>query len=74
MSVKALNQAIRRNKLRFPEDFVFQLTVDEVKNLAGAKRWRVRFGYPMAPRITASAASVSRNTSDAATRVRVCSM
>jgi len=26
---KALNQAIRRNKKRFPEDFMFQLTRDQ---------------------------------------------
>jgi hypothetical protein len=28
-----LNQAVRRNALRFPEDFMFQLTGDEVENL-----------------------------------------
>ena len=27
---KALNQAVRRNVDRFPEDFLFQLTSDEV--------------------------------------------
>jgi ORF6N domain len=30
---KALNQAVRRNLERFPEDFMFQLTADEVKNV-----------------------------------------
>lgn len=29
ITVKALNQAIKRNILRFPEDFMFQLTKDE---------------------------------------------
>src|SRR4030095_391854 len=29
VSTKALNQALRRNRERFPEDFVFQLTADE---------------------------------------------
>jgi hypothetical protein len=29
VSTKALNQALRRNRERFPEDFVFQLTGDE---------------------------------------------
>jgi hypothetical protein len=33
VSVKALNQAVRRNKLRFPDDFMFQLTADEANNL-----------------------------------------
>ena len=27
------NQAVRRNKLRFPADFMFQLTADEAENL-----------------------------------------
>lgn len=30
---KALNQAVRRNRQRFPEDFMFQLTAEEVANL-----------------------------------------
>lgn len=29
VSTKALNQAVKRNSGRFPEDFVFRLTVDE---------------------------------------------
>ena len=29
VSTKVLNQAVRRNLSRFPEDFMFQLTVDE---------------------------------------------
>jgi len=29
VSTKALNQALRRNRERFPEDFVFQLTANE---------------------------------------------
>lgn len=31
--VKALNQAVKRNAERFPEDFMFQLTTEEVENL-----------------------------------------
>ena len=31
--VKALNQAVKRNSERFPADFMFQLTIDEVRNL-----------------------------------------
>ena len=32
VSTKALNQAVKRNLARFPEDFMFQLTWEEVKN------------------------------------------
>ena len=30
---KVLNQAVKRNRRRFPEDFMFRLTGDEVKEL-----------------------------------------
>lgn len=30
---KAFNQAVRRNKTRFPDDFMFQLTKEEAKSL-----------------------------------------
>lgn len=30
---KVLNQAVRRNKTRFPDDFMFQLTKEEAKSL-----------------------------------------
>ena len=33
VEVKALNQAVRRNADRFPADFMFQLTVEEMANL-----------------------------------------
>ena len=33
VSTKALNQAVRRNPLRFPEDFMFRLTEKEVESL-----------------------------------------
>jgi len=33
VSVKALNQAVKRNLLRFPVDFMFELTVEEVQSL-----------------------------------------
>lgn len=33
VAVKALNQAVRRNLDRFPEDFMFQLTQEEFNNL-----------------------------------------
>ena len=33
VSVKVLNQAVRRNKKRFPEDFMYQLTRQEFTNL-----------------------------------------
>jgi len=30
VSIGALNQAVKRNAARFPEDFVFQVTAEEV--------------------------------------------
>jgi hypothetical protein len=33
VSTAALNQAVRRNRERFPEDFMFQLTAAEVASL-----------------------------------------
>lgn len=38
VSTKVLNQAVKRNKERFPEDFMFQLTKAETEN------WRSQFG------------------------------
>jgi hypothetical protein len=37
-STKAFNQAIRRNAARFPHDFVFRLTGDELAGLPGQSR------------------------------------
>jgi hypothetical protein len=31
VETRALNQAVRRNKKRFPEDFMFQLTKEEME-------------------------------------------
>lgn len=33
VEVRALNQAVKRNQERFPADFMFQLTADELTNL-----------------------------------------
>src|SRR6266508_3317273 len=33
VTTKALNQAVRRNRERFPEDFMFQLTREETEQL-----------------------------------------
>ncbi len=33
VETRVLNQAVRRNEKRFPEDFMFQLTELEFKNL-----------------------------------------
>jgi hypothetical protein len=33
VSTKRLNEQVKRNHSRFPEDFMFQLTADEIKNL-----------------------------------------
>jgi hypothetical protein len=37
VTTKVLNQAVRRNRKRFPEDFMFQLTKEEFEN------WRSQF-------------------------------
>ena len=50
---KNLNKAVTRNMGRFPEDFMFRLTKDELKNLKfhfgtsswGGSRKRLRFLY-----------------------------
>ena len=33
VEIRALNQAVKRNSKRFPPDFMFQLTKDEVESL-----------------------------------------
>ena len=33
VSTKALNQAVYRNSVRFPEDFMFKLTAEERRHL-----------------------------------------
>jgi phage regulator Rha-like protein len=48
VETKLLNRAIKRNRDRFPEDFLFQLTLAEFKNLRfqfGTSRWGGR-RYP----------------------------
>ena len=37
VTTKALNQAVKRNPEKFPEDFMFQLTADEVDTMAGLR-------------------------------------
>ncbi len=32
VEIRVLNQAVRRNEKRFPDDFMFQLTVEEMEN------------------------------------------
>ena len=42
VETKYLNKSVKRNQLRFPEDFMFQLTKDEVQNLMfhfGTSSW-----------------------------------
>jgi hypothetical protein len=40
VSTKALNQAVKRNIQRFPEDFMFQLTKTETEHWQQVKRLR----------------------------------
>ena len=57
---KVLNQAVRRNRKRFPEDFMFQLSQEELEE------WRSRI-------VTSNAASVlpPLNLEEAAVRVSI---
>ncbi len=41
VSTNALKQAVRRNIERFPEDFMFELTRDEVKSLNKNQRSQI---------------------------------
>ena len=34
VETRALNQAVKRNRDRFPDDFVFELTRDEIRNIS----------------------------------------
>src|SRR5215471_18914229 len=45
VSTKALNQAVSRNKERFPVDFAFRLSSSEWKNL----KYQIGTTYPIAP-------------------------
>jgi hypothetical protein len=44
VKTKALNQAIKRNNEKFPEDFMFQLTQAEIKNLGTGNRSQIVTG------------------------------
>jgi len=51
VEAKALNRAVRRNLMRFPDDFMFQLSEDEFHDLRcqfGASRWGGRRYRPYA--------------------------
>jgi hypothetical protein len=37
VSTKALNQAVKRNRSRFPTDFMFRLTTDEAKKVSALR-------------------------------------
>ena len=37
VETRALNQAVKRNAERFPEDFAFRLTLDEVEKIRGSR-------------------------------------
>jgi hypothetical protein len=42
VATKALNQAVKRHRSRFPEDFMFQLTMDEARAW-----WAERIASPL---------------------------
>ena len=51
MTTRRLNEQVRRNRARFPEDFLLELTADEVANLKShfaTSRWGGRRKLPLA--------------------------
>jgi len=51
VTTRRLNEQVRRNRTRFPEDFLFELTGDEVTNLKShfaTSRWGGRRKLPLA--------------------------
>jgi hypothetical protein len=46
---KAFNQAVKRNRQRFPEDFMFRLTLEEAKALQASRSQTVTSSRPMDP-------------------------
>jgi hypothetical protein len=48
VETRVLNQAVRRNVERFPEDFMFALTRDEIRNLS---QFVISPGFKHAPRV-----------------------
>jgi hypothetical protein len=59
VSTKVLNQAVKRNVERFPEDFMFQLTKDEAKELESLRS-----------QIVTSSVKIRRNSSEKAAGLR----
>jgi hypothetical protein len=68
LSTKALNQAVKRNSERFPEDFAFQLTRQEANALkaqptpAGEKAPANQGGTPMWSQIVTTSRKYRRDT------------
>jgi hypothetical protein len=50
VETRALNQAVKRNADRFPEDFMFALTREEIRNLS---QFVISSGFKHAPRVLA---------------------
>src|SRR5206468_12050065 len=46
---KAFNQAVKRNRQRFPEDFMFRLTQEEAKALRASRSQTVTSSRPTDP-------------------------
>ena len=51
MDTKAFNQAARRNLHRFPDDFMFQLTAEEFRNLRSQNVTSSLWGWTSLPAI-----------------------
>jgi hypothetical protein len=60
VSTKVLNQAVKRNQHRFPDDFVYQLSADEVQQLRSRPRPQAVDATADAPSWSQSVTSLSR--------------
>ena len=57
---KAFNQAVKRNRQRFPEDFMFRLTLEEAKALRASRSQTVTSSRPTDPLRSQSVTSNQR--------------
>lgn len=60
VATKTLNQAVKRNAERFPEDFMFQLSAEEVEGILGSQI--VTLDGNRSQFVTGSTASASKST------------
>src|SRR5438034_7286373 len=60
VATKAFNQAVKRNRQRFPEDFMFRLSPEEAKALQASRSQTVTSSRPTSPLRSQSVTSNQR--------------